>query len=179
MLLIAILLFAVGFFTLAIILQRTYDFAITDSSIVIEFIGTLATFIVVSNYIQLKNAEDKIEGFKSDLDNFSIKFKQLEDDLTKKFVGRTVNMASGVTTASFDLNEAIDSFTGAEVKYSVVRGSEIELGNIRIGRTIGSLFQIDVTGDCEVIFDCKTVGVIFIKKEGNADDEVSIRFLVL
>jgi hypothetical protein len=52
-LLFAITVFAALFFWFAIWLNIEHRFGISDSSIVIAFIGILATFVVVSNYLQV------------------------------------------------------------------------------------------------------------------------------
>jgi cell division protein ZapA (FtsZ GTPase activity inhibitor) len=72
-LLLKITAFAFVFFGLAIVLQRCFDFGISDDSVVIAFIGILATFVVVSNYMQVKSIQD----------NFATKSNKLENELKK------------------------------------------------------------------------------------------------
>ena len=175
-LLFVILLFAVAFFSLAIALNKNYKFGLSDDSIVIAFVGIMATFVVVSNYVQLKQSEDKVE-------ECSKKIKQLEDDLRKIIVDRkTVMLASGVKEEKLDLNEieGIDVFNGVEIKYTILRGDKTRQGTI-FGNAVGGFTEINAIGDCEnVWFDLKkTNGVILIKKDGEQNDKVIIRFLII
>jgi hypothetical protein len=49
------------FFLFAVFLNKTYNFGISDNSVVLAFVGILATFIVISNYAQVKEIEHKFE----------------------------------------------------------------------------------------------------------------------
>ena len=49
--------------------------------IVLTFVGLLATFVVVSNYVQLKNTEDKVDGYKKDWIGFKSNFKELKSEI--------------------------------------------------------------------------------------------------
>ena len=51
----------IGVFGFAIFAYVRNDIAITDNSLIISFIGILATFIVVSNYMQVKETEREFE----------------------------------------------------------------------------------------------------------------------
>jgi uncharacterized membrane protein (DUF485 family) len=55
-----ITVFAALFFFLAIWLNRRYCFGISDDGIVIAFAGILATFVVISNYIQTRDVRDNL-----------------------------------------------------------------------------------------------------------------------
>ena len=139
--------------------------------IVLGFVGILATFVVVGNYMQVKHAEDKVE-------KLSEKVKQLEDDMSKKIFEKVIMMDIGVKTKSFDFKAIMGTF-GAEVRYTVLRGGEIQKGTIVIGNTIDSFTEINVTGECNVYFSCVNEGTILIHKNDEPTDElVIIRFLV-
>jgi hypothetical protein len=83
--------FAIVFFLFAIALNKWCGFGITDSSIVIAFIGVLATFVVVSNYMQVqeirKEFDAKIKNTESDLKEeintrIDLKSNELEAHIT-------------------------------------------------------------------------------------------------
>ena len=52
-----ITLFAVAFFGLAILANNCWNFGIAYDPVVLAFVGILATFVVVSNYIQVKDIQ--------------------------------------------------------------------------------------------------------------------------
>jgi hypothetical protein len=60
-LLLWITLFAILFFGLAICLNNRFKFGLSDDSIVITFVGILATFIVVSNFMQVQKIKDELQ----------------------------------------------------------------------------------------------------------------------
>jgi hypothetical protein len=66
----AITVFAALFFFLVVGLNRRYCFGISDDGIVIAFAGILATFIVISNYMQVRDVKN----------DFSIKIAELEEE---------------------------------------------------------------------------------------------------
>jgi predicted nuclease with TOPRIM domain len=59
--LVAIFILTFFFFLFAVFLNKTYKFGLSDDSIVLTFVGVLTTFIVVSNYMQVKDIERKFE----------------------------------------------------------------------------------------------------------------------
>ena len=61
MLLLKIFGFSVLFFVIAVLLKKIFDFEISNDSIVITFVGIMATFIVISNYLQVKEVKDKFD----------------------------------------------------------------------------------------------------------------------
>jgi cell division protein FtsL len=85
-LLLWVLFGAIVFFTFAVVLNRAYHFGISDTSVVLAFVGILATFIVVSNYIQMKDLERKIKDLDTkvndSLTNVENTFKK-ENNITK------------------------------------------------------------------------------------------------
>jgi len=78
LLLVAILLGAIIFFGLAILAYKQWDIGLSGDSIVLAFVGILATFVVVSNYLQLKRTDDKVDSFKSEIDALNYRVSQLE-----------------------------------------------------------------------------------------------------
>jgi cell division protein FtsL len=61
-LLICILLGAVLFFVLAVLMKTFFGFYISDASVVMTLTGILATFVVISNYTQVKDIKDEFDG---------------------------------------------------------------------------------------------------------------------
>jgi peptidoglycan hydrolase CwlO-like protein len=57
--LVAIFGLAFLFFLFAILLNKSFGFGISGDSIVLTFVGIAATFVVVSNYAQVKEIEDR------------------------------------------------------------------------------------------------------------------------
>jgi uncharacterized membrane protein (DUF485 family) len=72
-LLIIITVLSISFFALFAWLNKCFAFGLSDSSIVLAFVGIAATFVVVSNYIQVEKTKDE----------FSIKVKEFEDKFEK------------------------------------------------------------------------------------------------
>jgi len=66
-LLCCIVLLAIVFFLFAILLNKWLNFGLSDDSVVITFIGILATFVVVSNYMQVKDIQSEFEKKTNDL----------------------------------------------------------------------------------------------------------------
>jgi hypothetical protein len=64
---------SVVYFGLAVFLNKHCDFGITPDSVVITFAGILATFIVVSNYMQVKEIKD----------DFTVKSTKFESEIQK------------------------------------------------------------------------------------------------
>lgn len=65
-----------------ICLNDQYHFGISGDGIVLTFVGALATFIVVGNYMQVKDIERKFESKTRDLSN---KIDRTESTLEKKY----------------------------------------------------------------------------------------------
>jgi hypothetical protein len=80
-----ILIGSVIFWLLAILTKEFFDIWITNENIIITLIGVLATFVVVSNYIQVKEVKDeflaKITSTKSDFEKM-INNKMTDYDYT-------------------------------------------------------------------------------------------------
>jgi hypothetical protein len=82
-----ITLFAAIFFLLAVWLNRKFYFGISDSGRVIAFVGILATFVVISNYMQVKEVRDEFHNIKDAVDILENRANQLNsklDDAEKK-----------------------------------------------------------------------------------------------
>jgi hypothetical protein len=69
------------FFLLAVFLNKTYKFGISDDSVVLAFVGIVATFIVVSNYMQVQAIESKFVRKTSD---FEKQVKEIQSDCLTK-----------------------------------------------------------------------------------------------
>ena len=65
---------SIAFFTLFILLNHFFGFGISGDSIVLTFVGIVATFIVISNYMQVKEIENK----------FEIKANEVKNEFDKK-----------------------------------------------------------------------------------------------
>ena len=59
--LLSIFLCSIAFFLFAVWLKNRYAFEISGDSIVLAFVGIAATFVVVSNYAQVKGVEGKFK----------------------------------------------------------------------------------------------------------------------
>ena len=57
------------------------DIIISDKNIILAFVGILATFVVVSNYIQVKYIENKLAEYKNIIDD---KMKAADEKISKK-----------------------------------------------------------------------------------------------
>lgn len=83
-----IFLFSIVFFIVAVYLNEKYHFGISGDSIVLAFVGIAATFVVVSNYAQVKDIERKYEGemckIRGGLESFK---KEIKDDYDVKIDG--------------------------------------------------------------------------------------------
>jgi uncharacterized small protein (DUF1192 family) len=60
-LLLKIVGFSFLFFVFAILLRNQFAFELSDDSIALTFVGVLATFVVISNYMQVKEAKNEFE----------------------------------------------------------------------------------------------------------------------
>lgn len=82
-----ILLGSIAFWALAILAHKLFQFTLSQDSIVLTLVGILATFVVVSNYAQVKEVENqfenKINEVKEIENKFDIKIKEIEDKLTE------------------------------------------------------------------------------------------------
>jgi gas vesicle protein len=70
------------FFLFAVFLNKTYDFGISDDSVVLTFVGIAATFVVVSNYMQIKEIETKYE---KNIDDIAKKVDEKEKGIKSDF----------------------------------------------------------------------------------------------
>ena len=78
-LLAVVFVFAVLFFLFAISLNNRFEFGLSDDSIAVAVIGIIATFIVISNYAQVKDIENKFEKAIKDIKTeFGDKIKEVE-----------------------------------------------------------------------------------------------------
>lgn len=99
-LLLIVFLFALLFFVIFALLKEKFDFKISDDSLVITFIGIIATFIVVGNYVQVKRAEDKVEEINKILNKVLIDMEELKKNVRNiqienaKLRGRLFNISS-------------------------------------------------------------------------------------
>jgi hypothetical protein len=76
---ILITIFSIAFFVLFLWLNHKYCFGISNDSIVLTFIGIIATFVVISNYIQVKEIERKFDSKRIELEQlFNTKVKDTE-----------------------------------------------------------------------------------------------------
>ncbi|MDR2410577.1 MAG: hypothetical protein LBE13_21040 [Bacteroidales bacterium] len=69
LLLIVISAFAVAFFLFAVWLKERFHFEISGDSIVLTFVGIAATFVVVSNYMQVKEIKDEFNDKTTAIEN--------------------------------------------------------------------------------------------------------------
>lgn len=76
---------AVIFFGLAIVANKKLDFGLSDNAIVIAFVGIIATFVVVGNYMQVKDIQRefdrKIKDIQDEYDKKNIKMQEEYDNL--------------------------------------------------------------------------------------------------
>jgi hypothetical protein len=80
-----IIIGTVAFFALAVILNKHFDFGISDDSIVVAFIGIIATFVVISNYMQLRDVKtESLNKIVEIEDKFKYKTKEIENTLQSK-----------------------------------------------------------------------------------------------
>lgn len=86
---------SIAFFILFILLNHFIGFGISDDSIVLAFVGILATFVVVSNYIQVndigKKFDEKIKGIIDESIERDTKAIELIRDTMKIYVDRFVS----------------------------------------------------------------------------------------
>ena len=80
----AILVGSIIFFGVAVWANKQWNFGLSDNSIVIAFVGILATFIVISNYMQLKRTEDRVDDFKNDWEKTLNDLRSKMDDFQKR-----------------------------------------------------------------------------------------------
>jgi len=94
---------------------------IRDESIVLVFIGILVTFIVVSNYMQTKNAEQKADGLNTELDK------------TKNIVLGLINeLENSIKEREREFYDSINSNLNRELKSKTERieNAEKRLDNV-------------------------------------------------
>jgi methyl-accepting chemotaxis protein len=72
---------SVVYFVLAVLLNHFFDFGISPDSIVLVFVGILATFIVVSNYMQVQDIKKEFTNEVARLNDFNNRIERLRDDL--------------------------------------------------------------------------------------------------
>jgi tetratricopeptide (TPR) repeat protein len=89
------------FFLFAVFLNRTFNFGISDNGIVLAFVGIAATFIVVSNYAQVKDIELKFEKYKDDIQKQNDRLKHNLEEQNKQY------RCESIGTALFNLAEAM------------------------------------------------------------------------
>ena len=85
-LLLWIAVLSILFFALFISLNHFIDFKISSNSIVISFIGIISTFIVVSNYMQVKIIEDKFNTKQVIIENWIRELSESRNDTNQKLV---------------------------------------------------------------------------------------------
>ena len=110
-LLLWIVCLSVSFFALFITLNYYLDFGISGDAVVITFIGIAATFVVVSNYLQVKEVKDE----------FRKSVLILEQKLEQKFNERIIDVESKISSYNFFsyalTNERDNEFIGAFYYY--------------------------------------------------------------
>jgi ssDNA-binding Zn-finger/Zn-ribbon topoisomerase 1 len=105
-LLLKIFICAVVFFVFAVLLKNYFCFEISGDSVVLAFVGIAATFIVISNYAQVKDAKDEFAKERAQLEAMiEDKIKQAED----KFVIAQTQLKSQIEGPLKALSEDIDS----------------------------------------------------------------------
>jgi hypothetical protein len=77
------------FFLFAVFLNWTFNFGISDNGIVLTFVGIAATFIVVSNYAQVKDIEGR---FKEKVAELNKTFDAKVTDLGKTFDAKVAGL---------------------------------------------------------------------------------------
>jgi len=82
---------SVLFFVLFVLLNHFVGFGISDDSIILTFVGIVATFVVVSNYIQVKEVEKKFDEKIKDIKKFSTTIEKNKWDI-KTEVAELKNM---------------------------------------------------------------------------------------
>ncbi len=90
--LIIIILSFLGFWVILIVLAHCswFHYTISNESLILTFVGILATFIVVSNHMQVKEIKNELE---EQLEN--IKEQQLElSDIVIKILDKTDDIVS-------------------------------------------------------------------------------------
>jgi hypothetical protein len=88
----------VAFFYVAVRLQECYGFEISGDSIVLTFVGIAATFVVVSNYIQVK----EIKG------EFANKITEIEGAFEKRINDKITDYDNNITGTMYILLGRID-----------------------------------------------------------------------
>ncbi|MDR2653297.1 MAG: hypothetical protein LBC68_13495 [Prevotellaceae bacterium] len=84
-LLIWIIVGTIAFFALAVILNRHLGFGISDDSVVVAFIGAIATFVVISNYMQVRDVKNEYLSKIIEIeDKLNQKTKEIENTLQGK-----------------------------------------------------------------------------------------------
>lgn len=82
LMLIIIVILSVLFFGFAVWLNKKCDLKLSSSSIVIAFVGMLATFVVISNYVQVVEVKNEFGEKLSAAENLGDEIKTLEKEVT-------------------------------------------------------------------------------------------------
>jgi hypothetical protein len=102
-----------------IFIRVDYDLEIVSQLLVITFIGGLATFVVISNYMQIKEIKDEFNGRVKEIrDEFDDKVKEIKDDFSNvvkeeieyEFKGKIEKV---IETATLGINERIKNYVHA------------------------------------------------------------------
>lgn len=95
------------FFLFAVFLNKTYDFGISGDSIIFTFVGIAATFIVVSNYAQVKDIERKFDEKTTEINQYISGYESKINDIGKKIIhNKCIHKIDTMTDIVISLKEA-------------------------------------------------------------------------
>ena len=81
-----VLMLAAIFVAIAWFASKKYEFNLSNDSLVLTFVGVLATFVVISNYIQVQDIKSELKKETQSLNEvFENKTKEIEQDYNYKF----------------------------------------------------------------------------------------------
>jgi hypothetical protein len=121
--LVAIFVLTFLFFLFVVFLNKTYNFGISDNSVVLTFVGIAVTFVIVSNYMQVRDIksdiksdfESKVEDVKKTVDT---KIEMAKKDFENKMQEK-VNVVSGLNERVTDETKITD--LKIELRYYILK----------------------------------------------------------
>jgi chaperonin cofactor prefoldin len=103
-LLITIVVCAFLFFLGVIYLNKQFNFGLSDDSIVVTFVGIVATFVIVSNYLQVKEVKDEFDRSATKTKN---EIKRVEEEMNNRYE-RLQSEIQEIRKIAYESNESVD-----------------------------------------------------------------------
>ena len=75
--------FAFMFFLVAVFLNKSLGFGLSDESAMITFIGIIATFIVVGNYSQIRDIKEEFKKREEEIEHLKRESAKLQKDIAR------------------------------------------------------------------------------------------------